>query len=188
MTTFKKIFAAMLLAASTQAFAVPTLSVSAQPAPVVSGGKVDLAVNISDITDLYGYQFTLSFDAALLKASGFTEGTFLSGAGATFSDGGTVDNATGTISYVFNTLIGAGAGASGSGQLGLFSFDSFGNGNAAVTLSDVLFLDANQNEIAVVADGATVQVVPEPESFLLVGIGLAAAGVVRRRHQAAARR
>lgn len=184
MTTFKKIFAGMLLAASTQAFAVPTLSVNALPSPVVSGGKVDLAVNISDITDLYGYQFTLSFDAALLKASGFKEGSFLGGAGATFSDGGTIDNATGTISYVFNTLIGAGAGASGSGELGHFVFDTFGNGIAALTFSDVLFLDANQNEIAVVADGASVQVVPEPESFLLVGIGLLAAAVVRRRRQA----
>ncbi|NHZ41651.1 cohesin domain-containing protein [Massilia aquatica] len=185
MMTFKKYFAAMLLAASTQAFAIPTLSVSALPAPVVSGGKLDLAVKISDITDLYGYQFTLSFDAALLKANSFTEGAFLSGAGTTFSDGGTIDNATGTISFVFNTLVGAGPGASGSGELGLFSFDTFGNGNAALTFSDVLFLDANLNEIAVVAEGSSVQVVPEPESFLLVGIGLLAAGVVRRRQLAA---
>ncbi|NHZ33450.1 cohesin domain-containing protein [Massilia rubra] len=185
MTTFKKLFAAMMLAASTQAFAIPTLSVNAVPSPVVSGGKVDLAVNISDITDLYGYQFTLSFDAALLKASGVKEGAFLSGAGTTFSDGGKIDNATGTISFVFNTLVGAGPGASGSGQLGLFSFDTFGNGNAALTFSDVLFLDANLNEIAVAADGGSVRVVPEPGSFLLIGIGLVAAGVVRRGQQAA---
>ena len=186
MTTFKKLFAAMLLAASTQAFAVPTLSMNAVPGSVVSGGKLDLAVNISDITDLYGYQFTLSFDAALLKAGGFKEGAFLGTAGTTFSDGGTIDNAAGTVSFVFNTLVGTGPGATGSGELARFSFDTFGNGNAALTFSDVLFLDANLNEIAVVADGGSVQVVPEPESFLLVGIGLLAAGVVRRR-QAAAR-
>ncbi|HEX8609684.1 MAG TPA: cohesin domain-containing protein [Telluria sp.] len=184
--TLKKYFAAMLLAASTQAFAMPTLSVNAAPAPVVSGGKLDLSVNISDITDLYGYQFTLSFDSALLKANSFKEGAFLGSAGSTFSDGGTIDNATGTISFVFNTLVGTGPGASGSGELGRFSFDTFGNGNAALTFSDVLFLDANLNEIAVAADGSSVQVVPEPESFLLVGIGLLAAGAVRRR-QAAAR-
>ncbi|NHZ64087.1 PEP-CTERM sorting domain-containing protein [Massilia sp. CCM 8694] len=67
----------------------------------------------------------------------------------------------------------------------MFSFDTFGNGNAALTFSDVLFLDAKLNEIAVVADGGSVRVVPEPGSFLLIGIGLAAAGVVRRRQRSA---
>ncbi|MDQ1919279.1 cohesin domain-containing protein [Massilia pseudoviolaceinigra] len=181
MTILKKCLAAILLAASTQAFAIPTLSLSALPAPATVGSTVDLAVKISDISDLYTYQFTLTFDSALLKANSVTEGAFLSTAGPTFSDGGVIDNATGMVSYVFNTRLGAGAGAFGSGNLAHFSFDTLAAGSAALTFSDVLFLDSNQNEIAVTADNGSVQVVPEPATYMMMGVGLLALGAMRRR-------
>ncbi|MDM5177581.1 cohesin domain-containing protein [Massilia sp. DJPM01] len=179
MTILKKCLAAMLLAASTQAFAIPTLSLSAAPATV--GSTVDLAVKISDISDLYSYQFTLTFDSALLKANSVVEGGFLGTAGPTYSDGGVINNATGLISYVFNTRLGAGAGAFGSGDLAHISLDALALGSAALTFSDVLFLDSHLNEIAVTADNGSVQVVPEPATYMMMGVGLAALGVMRRR-------
>ena len=181
MTILKKCLAAMLLAASTQAFAIPTLSLSATPAPATVGSTMDLAVRISDIADLYGYQFTLTFDAALLKANSVAEGAFLGTAGPTFSDGGVIDNATGLISFVFNTRLGAGAGASGSGDLAHISLNALSAGSAALTFSDVLFLDSHQNQIAVRADNGSVQVVPEPATYLMMGVGLLALGAMRRR-------
>ncbi|MDQ1829205.1 cohesin domain-containing protein [Massilia scottii] len=179
MTILKKCLAAMLLAASTQAFALPTLSLSASPATV--GSTVDLAVKISDVADLYGYQFTLTFDSALLKANSVTEGAFLGTAGPTFSGVSAIDNATGLISFVFNTRLGAGAGAFGSGDLAHISFDALAAGSAALTFSDVLFLDSNQNEIVVMADNGSVQVVPEPATYMMMGVGLLALGAMRRR-------
>ena len=191
MTKFKQCFAAVLLACSTQAFAVPTLSVNAVPNPVTVGSNVDLAVMISGISDLYSYQFTVSFDAALLKANGVSEGAFLGTGGSTFSDGGSIDNSTGTISYVFNTLVGAVPGVSGGGNLAFINFGTLGIGSAALSFSDLLFLDSGMNDIAVTVDAAALQIidgsvsVPEPASFLLFGAGLAAAGAVRRRQLAA---
>jgi hypothetical protein len=191
MTKFKQCVAAVLLACSTQAFAVPTLSVNAMPNPATVGGNVDLAVMIAGITDLYSYQFTVSFDAALLKANGVTEGAFLGTGGTTFSDGGVIDNTTGTISYVFNTLVGPVPGVSGDGKLASISFGALGIGSAALSFSDVLFLDSNLNDIAVTFGNASVRIiddaadVPEPASLLLFGAAIAAAGAARRRQRSA---
>ena len=176
--------AATAFGAFAQAYAAPVLSVAATPNPAVLGSNVDVNVMISDIADLYAYQFTLTFDAARFKAVGVTEGAFLGTAGATFGDAGTIDNAAGTISFVFNTLLGPVPGAFGSGSLANITFKALSAGTSSLTFSDLLFLDSAEADIAVGVEPAAIQAVPEPASYLLFGVGLVAVGLLRRRQLA----
>jgi hypothetical protein len=185
----KHLGAALLSLACAQAWSMPTLSLSAVPATAAPGSTVNVAVMVSDIVDLYTYQFSLNFNSSVLNASGYTDGGFLGSTGIdTFGDGGTVDNGAGTISFAFNTLLGPESGVSGGGVLAYFSFDALAQGMSALTFSDVLFLNSAGQDIALDVRAGSVAVapatdVPEPDSWMLLGAGASgiAAVMLRRR-------
>jgi hypothetical protein len=185
MNKLKNYVAAALLGVCAQAFAGPTVSLVTAPAPVAVGSTFDVEVLVSDVVDLYSYQFTLTFNPSLFGATAITEGPFLGTAGATFGDPGTISNADGTISFVFSSLIGPVPGASGSGSLAHITFQALGGGTSALTFSDAIFIDSALEDIDVSLVDGTLQAVPEPASFLLFGAGLAAVGAARRRQLSA---
>ncbi|WUR14956.1 cohesin domain-containing protein [[Empedobacter] haloabium] len=175
------LIALLLGAASAQALAAPVLSVSATPNPAVLGSTVDLSVLIADVSDLYGYQFSLSFDPGVLRATGVTEGAFLGSGGNTVSGYGSIDNTTGAVSFVYNTLVGPSAGVSGGGALAHIRFDVIGVGTTPLTFSDALFLDSRLGEVAVRIESTPLQAVPEPGAYLMLGVGLVGLAALRRR-------
>ena len=117
MTSLLRTFcAAALLGGALAALPASAAVVSLSgPSNVGTGSTFQIDVNATGFTDLYAYQFDISFDRALFGATGVTEGDFLAGVGSTFFDGGVIDDVGGTISFVFDSLIGPGPGASGSG-------------------------------------------------------------------------
>jgi len=178
------LFAAAL---STQALAAdPVLSFSVStPSPAVAGSPVALDVLIAGIDGLYGYQFSIAFDPSILQATSVTEGAFLASGGTTFFSGGMVDNTSGTISGIFDTLIGPVPGVSGSGVLAHLVFNTIGAGSSALTFSDTGFVNAALADIPLQVSNGSVSAVPEPASYALLGLGLAGIAAVSRRRQPA---
>ena len=150
------------------ASALPLLSLSATQA----GSVMSIAVSATGASDLYAYQFSLNFDPAVLHASSVSEGPFLATAGATFFDGGTTDNTSGQVSFVFDTLLSAVAGATGNGVLAVINFniENF-HTLTTLSLSDVLALDSNLNTLPATTQSLRLQI-PEPSVLALLAIAL----------------
>lgn len=163
---------ALALALISPVHSAPVLQMSAS----TTAAGIDLTVRAQDVSDLYAYQFTLNFDPGLLSGQTATEGSFLSGAGATFFYPGEIDNIAGAVTFLFNTLVGPIEGVGGSGDLAIFSFDIEQGGFANFSLSDVFLLDSTGGVIPVDTQDLVVQVgqVPEPGSLWLAALGLAA--------------
>ena len=157
--------------------AVASSSASADPVFALAGSGTSVGQSLfvtaraADFIDLYGFQFTLNFDPSLVRFVGIEEGAFLRSGGTTFFDGGSVDNTTGTVSFVFDTLLGPIGGVSGSGDLARFEFTGLAPGLAAFALSDVLAVDSNLSTIDAQARAAAFGV-PEPSTLLAVLLGL----------------
>ena len=151
-----------------------------------SASSFTLQVSALEVADLYAFQFDVTFDPTLFAASGAAEGAFLASGGTTFFDGGVIDNATGVISFVFTTLIGAVPGVSGSGVLASFDFDAEGLANSlgAFQPTNVIALDSSFNLIDVAIEAQNVSR-PESAALSLSLAALAMLGASVRRRRAA---
>jgi len=172
------VFAWVLLVLAPSASALPTLQID--PISVSSTQGSFFAVNVTAIgvTDLYAFQFDLGFDPAVLQATGSSEGAFLQSGGTTFFLAGAIDNTSGLVSFIADTLIAPILGVTGTGTLASISFSALSAGTSALMLSNVLFLDSGLNEIQnVTSVGGTVRVsattnpIPEPNSLILMALG-----------------
>ncbi len=158
-------------------------------ASVPQGNNFTVDVNISGVTDLYDFQFDLSFDPTILQVTNIAEGAFLPGSGATFFLPGFIDNSAGTITFNADTLEAAIPGANSAGTLIEFSFDASSVGTSFLNLDNIILQDSQGNLISSSTTNGSVTVtsvtVPTPEpgtfAFLVVGfLVIVAFGVFRR--------
>jgi len=164
------------------ALAKPLVSVEPASHYVVIGNTISVQIDASDVLDLYAYQFDLTFDPTFLSATSVTEEAFLATGGTTYFVPGTIDNTTGSITFIANTLIGPVAGVNGSGSLALVQFLALARGTSSIELSNVVLLDSSYPDpVNIQADtaGGQIEVIPEPSSLWLVAIGVI--GLGRRR-------
>jgi hypothetical protein len=136
------------------------------------GSSFDVSVNVSSVTDLYAFQFDISFDHAILSAVDVTEGPFLPSGGTTSFFPGFIDNTAGTISFNADSLIGTIPGVSGSAPIADIQFQALALGTSPIDLSNVILLDSTLSDISFNTAGASVNAIPEPTTMLLLGSGL----------------
>ncbi len=160
------------------------ITATVQQASYSTEDLIPVGISVSNISDLYAFQFDLSFDPAVLSAQLVTEAGYFLSNGVSFSPGA-IDNTTGTISFIADTLSGSGPGFSGQTSLGTVTFMAVGPGIASVAPMNVVLLDGNLSEIPAAASGAQVNVsgatiTPEPSSLISVGMIVLAIIVSRR--------
>jgi hypothetical protein len=96
------------------------------------GSDLDLAVQASEVTDLYGVAFDLGYPASVLDFEGASQGDFLAQGG--FQVSLQVAEETGNL-IVGITRLGAVPGVSGSGTLATLRFDAVASGSGAISFS-----------------------------------------------------
>jgi hypothetical protein len=108
----------------------PTLYVD--PTDQSVGAPFTVDINITDIDDLYSWEWNVTYDTAVLTATDVTELPFLNNSGSTQFNK-TINDAEGWV-YAYCTLIGDIAGVTGSGDLATISFSIDDTGTSSLDL------------------------------------------------------
>jgi general secretion pathway protein D len=164
-----------------------TISIVGPPSSVNIGDTFTVDVGVTGGTDLYAFQFDLTFNPTLLSAVSVLEGAFLPSGGTTFFVPGAIDNLGGTVAATADTLIGAVPGVTGGGTLAEFQFAALAGGTSALSFANEILLDSSLNDItsnttfqdgSLTINGAAA--VPEPTTLALLLCATLLAIAVRR--------
>lgn len=172
MNVARLLVAAFAIAAGAAANASAIL-LSSVPAQAAVGSALTFGARIEAVADLYAFQLDLKYSPNRVRLDAVLEGVGFQTGGGFFS--GLNDPASGTVSFVANSLLGLQPGLNGDLDLVRFMFTALEPGTAIFELANVVLLDSSLNEIipASMAGGQTVIVgsggtVPEPSTLALV--------------------
>ena len=126
--------------------ATAVISVDPSTRTAEVGQTFTININISDVVDLYGWEFRLRWNSTLLDALNVTEGTFLKGGGNTFF-WPKINNTEGYI-LADCTLLGDVSGVNGSGTLATVEFYVEGRGESILDLHDTKLVSSLEQSIA----------------------------------------
>ena len=129
-----------------EVFLSPT-NLTGPPGWININATFTVEIRISSVLDLNYWQAGMSFNPGVLECVNYTEGPFLSSAGATVWQPGTIDNSAGSITP-HGASLGSGLGVSGNGTLGYITFKVKNTGSSSLVLQNVLLLDLSYIEIS----------------------------------------
>jgi len=128
-----------------QSLTTATVSVSPSTVTASVGKNFSINVDISNVLNLYGWEFRLSWNATLLDPVNATEGPFLKAGGDTFFY--YRPNATTGQMTVGCTLLGLRPGVSGNGILATVTFYTKNVGECPLDLYNATLLDPGEHLI-----------------------------------------
>jgi LysM repeat protein len=162
------VLAALVALLPGSAMAAGTIVLVDPPSQSIQVGQlVSVDVKVDSVTNLYGVDVRLSFDASKLEvqdADGSTPGvqvqpgSFLN-PGQGFMAENSADNTAGEVRYVF-TLTAPAPAASGSGDLVTITFMATAQGTASVSLTQLILLDDQVQPVAATVMDGSITVLP----------------------------
>jgi hypothetical protein len=119
-----------------------TATVSVYPASITAGLDQNFKINvtISNVEDLYGWEFRLNWTTTLMDVVNVTEGPFLKSHSSTFFNVNM--NATGGSMIVDCTLLGNVSGVNDAGTLAMITFYATNVGQGPLNLYDVILVNS----------------------------------------------
>jgi len=126
----------------------PVTRVLTDPSSIVApsvGLSFTVNINVSDVADLYAWQFGLTFNPDVLECTGFYEGEFMkrqSEPTLFLEHSSDMNNMLGVIYFRGCCILGPKPGVDGSGQLAYVTFKSVGVGVSNFHLTDTYLIDS----------------------------------------------
>lgn len=127
------------------ALSTTMISVNPLTSSALVGQNFTIDINISDVFDLYGWEFRLRWNSTLLDVVNVTEGSFLKQGGNTFFTFKT-NNTAGYI-LVDCTLLGSILGVSGNGMLATVEFYVESAGESILDLYNTILVNSQEQTI-----------------------------------------
>lgn len=146
----------ILATAPVRASSQTTVYVAPSTVTVKVGQTFFVSIKISDVIDLYGWEFKLKWNPTVLDALSVTEGDFLKSGGDTFF-WPIINNTKGCI-LVDCTLLGNIPGVNGSGTLVTIEFKAENRGESILDLYDTKLVNSLVQPIPHTANDGTVTV------------------------------
>jgi hypothetical protein len=124
-------------------------SVSINPASAEAnqGDTITLEVMVSDVTDLFGFQFDINYNNEVLEFQKAQQGTFLNNNGAENTFCVDYKTSPGLVKNIVCTRFGS-LGLEGSGLLETLTFKAIATGESDITLANVKLADPKASLIA----------------------------------------
>jgi hypothetical protein len=176
-------FLLMALVGADCSIAAPVPLLMAGSEAVSVGEVFTIPISIADVAGLTSFQFDLAFDPAIIEVLSFTDiGTDFAaaataGGGSLTGITGFIDNSTGLLSGVADSISGlvTGTGLTPGGTLVDIDFRALSNGASPLTLGNAFLTDngvplSSANGDFALQNGLVP--VPEPGSLLLLSISL----------------
>lgn len=122
-----------------------TISVSPSTSTAEIGETFSIDIRISDVIDLYGWEFKLKWNKTILDPLNVIEGTFLKNNGDTYF----INKINETLGYMLVdcTLLGNIPGVSGTGTLATVEFSVNGQGECSLDLYDTKLVSSLEESI-----------------------------------------
>jgi len=149
-----------LIAPSNQA-GITTVSVFPSTVTTYVGQNFSIDVNVTGVSDLYGWEFKMNWTASLLNLTSITEGSFLKSGGQTFFYDNL--NVTGGQVTAECTLEGDVEGISGSGGLATLTFNVKSSGQSPLNLYYGVLINSQGQTIPSQLSGGYVHLSPAPD-------------------------
>ena len=124
---------------------ITTIYVDPQTTLGAIGQNFTVKINISDVIDLYGWEFKLGWNATILDVIDVREGSFLRKGGETFF--WSVTNNTVGYILVDCTLLGSIPGVNGNGTLAIVEFHVETVGECPLDLYDTILVNSEELSI-----------------------------------------